>query len=73
MTATQPAAITTFYRVTEFFHGDTLRFLALRCDAAGQHTGRVEGSLAREYHAEAMRDGEREGLPEWPNPWARMS
>jgi hypothetical protein len=72
MTPTAPAPAI-FYRVTEFFHGDALRFLALRVDAAGQHTGRVEGSAAREYHQEAVRDDERVGLPEWPNPWARLA
>ncbi len=71
MTASTAAA--TFYRVTDFYLGDSLRFLALRVDAAGKHTGRIEGSLAREYHAEAVRDGDAAGLPEWPNPWARLS
>lgn len=72
-TATTVAAVTTFYRITDFYLGDSLRFLALRCDAAGKHTGRVEGSAAREYHAEAVRDGEAAGLQEWPNPYARLS
>jgi hypothetical protein len=61
----------TFYRVTEFYLEDALRFLAIRCDASGQHTGRVDGSMAREYRAEAMRDGTGAGLPEWPNPYVR--
>jgi len=71
MTTTKSAAVSQFYRVTEFYSGPTLRFLAIRCDAAGQHTGRVEGSVAREYHVEAVCDGEGAGLPEWPNPYAR--
>ena len=70
---TTPIAASTFYRVTEFFHDDLLRFLALRVDADGKYTGRVEGSAAREYHAEAARDGADAGLTEWPNPWARLS
>ncbi len=69
---TQPAAAT-FYRVTDFYLGDALRFLALRCDADGKYTGRVDGSAPREYHAEAVRDGEHAGLPEWPNPYARLA
>lgn len=70
-TSSATASVTQFYRVTDFYLGDLLRFLAIRCDASGQHTGRVEGSVAREYHAEAMQDGEGAGLPEWPNPYAR--
>jgi len=68
---TTPQTAASFYRVTEFYSGPTLKFLAITCGADGGHAGRGEGSAARDEQSMAHRDGQGAGLKEWPNPYAR--